>query len=373
MANNYFYQPVKVYCGEGKLNELSAICLEHGYKRGLLIIDKLFVNNGFADLLIQKCPLLVGVFSDITPNPRLSEVMQAANLLNALQADFAVAIGGGSALDLAKFACSMASAEYDIRDYFYKKRTFDKKGAALIAVPTTAGTGSEVTAVAVCNDEINGVKAPLLHTNFYPSIAVIDPILTLSVPPHITAATGLDALSHALEGYWSVNHNPISDALATESARLIFANLEKAYKYGNDIEARSNMSLAALLAGMAFATPKTAGVHACSYPLSENYGLSHGEACAFTLDSFIRLNATAEEGRVNRLATTLGFADADAMADEVLRLKRVTRMRCSLKAFGIEDIMGLAAASAAHPLMNNNPRKLTVDELIAMYKDIGNG
>ncbi len=373
MAESCFFQPVKIYFGEGELDSLSAKCAEYGYSKGLLIIDRMFLNTGLAARIVAGCAQIKGVFSDITPNPRLCEVESAAEQLRAVGADFAVAVGGGSALDLAKFACSLANAEYSARDYFYKREVFGTAGIPLIAVPTTAGTGSEVTAVSVCNDELCGVKAPLAHPNFYPQVAIIDPVLTYSVPPFVTAATGLDALSHALEGFWSVKHNEVADLFAENSAKLIFENLEKVYNNGADSIARRNMSLAALYAGMAFAVPKTAGVHACSYPLSEQYKMSHGEACAFTLDSFIRLNALAESGRVDALAKRLGFCDAYAMALEVKRLKKVTGMRCSLRECGITDVEALAKACHIHPLMNNNPRNLSVDEIADMFGELTNG
>lgn len=371
MANSFFYQPVKIAFGENELQKLRNICADLNFSSGILIIDKIFANS-IAPKIVSNCSAIKAIFSDITPNPRLSDVCKAAELMKEINADFAVAVGGGSSIDLAKFACSMKNAEYPIREYFYKRQTFDKAGIPLIAVPTTAGTGSEVTSVSVCNDEQNNVKAPLLHSNFYPYMAIVDPLLTLSVPPYVTAQTGLDALSHAIEGFWSKNNNIICDMFAQEAAKLIFANFEKAYLNGQDTLARRNMSLASLYAGIAFSIPKTAGVHACSYPLSENYGLTHGEACAFTLDSFIRLNSKDDNCRITGFARQAGFENADKMADEVLRLKQITGLPTTLEDCNINDIRKLAEDCHKHPLMNNNPRKLSVEELIEMFGKLSN-
>lgn len=370
MDNFVYSQPVKIYFGAGKLKELSSIAEQNGYKRGALISDKVFVNSGLAQSIQELTPCIAGIFSDFSPNPMLSEVVKAVEKLKQWQVDFVVALGGGSALDLAKFACSMAHAEYGIREYFFHRQEFSVKGLPLFAVPSTAGTGSEVTSVSVCNDDETGIKAPLAHKNFLPEIAIIDSELTISVPPHITASTGIDALSHALEALWSVNHQPICDLWAIHSCKLIFANLEKAYSDGNDAVARDNMSLAALFAGLAFSVTKTAGCHACSYPLSIDYKLSHGEACGFTLDSFVRLNAAAENSRLEALAREMGFCNAEALADRIFEMKKRMGMKCTLDECGIEDVDALCQKCISHPLMNNNPIKPDMSQMRQFFENL---
>lgn len=365
-----YIQGVKIHFGVGKIYELDTIAKQNGFCTGILICDKIFIQNGLTQELKEKTTSIRAIFSEVSPNPLLAEVMKAVEMIKEYNADFVVAMGGGSSMDLAKFACSMVYAEGDIRDYFYKRKVFGNEKVALIAVPTTAGTGSEVTCVSVCNDELNNTKAPLNHKNFYADIALVDPELTLSVPKKVTADTGLDALSHALEGFWSVNHQPICDMFAVESCRLIFDNLEKAYNNGQDIEAREKMSLAALYAGLSFGLPKTAGCHACSYPLSINYNLSHGQACALTLDSFIKINQNAENGRLNKFSQKLGFDNAEQMAMEVLRLKKVMNMKCSLSDCGITDTDTLAYECSIHPLMSNNPVKADKKLLKEMFENL---
>jgi alcohol dehydrogenase len=365
---NYFL-PVNLHFGVGISEKLDKIVSEHNFKRGLLICDKLFVKNGVAEKIKNSTNSIIGIFSDITPNPLLSEVEKAANRLKDIKADFVIALGGGSSLDLAKFASSMVFATYPAIEYFFKRQTFTDEHLPLIAMPTTSGTGSEVTAVSVCNDDISGYKAPLGHNNFFPCMAIVDPLLTLSVPPFVTAVTGMDAMSHALEAYWSVNHQPICDMYATKSLQLIFDNLEKAYKDGSDIDARTNLSLGALLAGLAFAHAKTAAVHACSYPLATDYDLCHGEACAFTLDLFLLENAKVDS-RLQELAKSIGFADVEGMADKINELKVKFKLKLTFKDLGKEDIKTLAEKCVKHPIMNNNPKKYTQNELAKVFEKL---
>lgn len=368
MVNNFAYSlPVKLNFGIGLSEKLDSIICENGFSRGVLICDKLFESNGVAQKIKNSAPSIVEIFSDITPNPMLSEVNKATEILQKTGADFAVALGGGSSMDLAKFACSMLYAEYPITDYFYKRKVFQKSHLPLIVMPTTAGTGSEVTAVSVCNDDANNTKAPLLCENFYPYLAVLDPALTLTVPPFVTATTGLDAMSHALEGFWSINHQPICDLYAKESLKLLFANLEQAYFHGEDIEARSAISLGALYAGLAFSQPKTAAVHGCSYPLSTNYHLCHGEACAFTLDMFLLENATVDT-RLEELALSIGFENVKAMADKIASMKKQFCLKTKLNDLENLNIAKLASDCVSHPLFNNNPKKYTAEVLEITFK-----
>jgi alcohol dehydrogenase len=240
-----------------------------------------------------------------------------------------------------------------------------------LTVPTTAGTGSEVTPIAVLDDEEKNVKAPLVSPWLYPACAVIDPDLTLSVPLGITAATALDALSHCIEGYWSKNHQPICDALAQEAAKTIFENLPKVYDNLGDPAARERLSYAALVAGIAFQMPKNAIMHACSYPLSIRAHLSHGAACAFTMESSIRLNAPYMNGRMEEFASACGFANVDEMIAQITVLKKRGGLPCTLQEAGITPEMVAAIIKESfHPMIKNNPKEVTAADLQKMYKEM---
>ena len=258
----------------------------------------------------------------------------------------------------------MAPNEGDALDYYEGCRALVKeRRLPVIAVPTTAGTGSEVTQVSVVSHGTE--KKTINNPAFMPAAAIVDPVLTLGVPPRTTMNTGLDAMAHALEGYWSKNHQPIPDLMAVEAVRLILENLEKTWRDGSDLEARTNMSRAALLGGLSFALPKTAASHACSYPLSEDYHLPHGEACAFTLDSLVRINADA---RLEELCSRVGLSGTEELAERIRALKKLGGLRSRLSDLGEVDLDKLCRDCAAHPLMNNNPVKLDEAALHRMFE-----
>lgn len=362
-----YRQPVEIVFGAGARTQLAAVAERYGLSHGLLVVDPVLVRNGRADELTSAAPV-VEVFDAFGADPDISAAERAAGIAVEKKADFFVAMGGGSSIDLAKFAALAAGSRTSAKDMFYGR--LPQGGLPVIALPATAGTGSEVTGVSVMSDGTQNVKKPLTSSEFFPKAAIVDPELCLSVPPRVTATCGLDALAHALEAYWCRAHNPISDALALKAVRLVFKALERAYRDGSDIGARTEMSLGALLAGLAFAPTRTAAVHACSYPLSETYRLPHGEACAFTLDSFVRLNAECERARMDELARDAGFCSAEEMADEIARLKVVTGMRRTLTDIGCDDAVGLARACLAHPLMNNNPVLPDEDGLVRMFENM---
>lgn len=368
-----FTLPVKIKFGPGSADTLSAYLEERGLSRGVLVCDGFLDKSGTAAEISAKCGGRINaVFSDLVPNPTVKNVDDCAALLRSEKADFAIALGGGSTMDCAKAACAIARSGDGIALYHTGGKALSKEsGIPLIAVPTTAGTGSEVTFVSVLTDEEKKLKAPLGNPLLLPELALIDPLLTLSVPAKITASTGLDVLCHALEGFWSIHHQPICDALALDSAKRVFAYLPRAFENGADIDAREQMALASLQAGIAFSHPKTTGCHACSFPLTNIWHIPHGEACALTLDYFTRKNADCEGGRLQQFARDCGFSDAGAMADEILRLKKQTGMRLTLHDMGISkaDIPELSRLSL-HPNMTNNPVSMDAAAIEEMYLEL---
>lgn len=364
-----YLQPVKIKFGNGTSTELKQIANNLGYHNGLLVSDAYFVKSGLADKIIKDNEgVLVAVFGDISPNPDVTEVDACAKMIQEKKIDFLVALGGGSALDCAKAAGSICMTEDSIRKYHGTGIPMPNKHLPLIALPTTSGTGSEVTCVSVLTDHELGKKSPIVSDGFYPEYAIIDPVLTYSMPPQVTAGTGIDVLSHALEGYWSNGHQPICDALAVHAAGLVFRNLKKAYDNPTDKAAREGMAEASVIAGLAFTLPKTTSSHACSFPLTNLYHIPHGEACGLTLDYFARINAKAEDGRVDQLAIKLGFTDTNAMADAIRDLKKALGLRTDLVDFNLSDaqIEELVTVSR-HPNLYNNPVEITDEMLFEMY------
>ena len=362
MASEFVYvQPVKIYFGEGQFARLGEILDELQLRRCVIACGRHFAPE--AEALMEKLDAICAVFGEVEANPQLSGIAETARLAREQDADAVIGIGGGSSLDTAKFAAAIARGEGSAEDYYRGTRPFPAERMSMIAVPTTAGTGSEVTQVSVVSH--GKEKKTINNPVFMPRVAIVDPLLSASVPPRTTMNTGLDAMAHALEGYWSRNHQPISDLMAIEAVRIILANLETAYRDGGNREARSNMAYAALLGGLSFALPKTAASHACSYPLSEDYHLPHGEACAFTLDSLVRINA---DERLEYLCRAVGLKDTEELAARIRALKELGGLRCRLSELGEVDLDKLCRDCAAHPLMNNNPVRLDEAKLREMFE-----
>lgn len=366
-----FSLPVKIYFGTDKINELPEIIKEYGYKRGVLVCSNTLRKNGTADKIIENCNgVIVAVFSDIRPNPTTENVNACVKILRENNADFAVALGGGSPMDCCKAACAIAKGDDIIESYHTGGKPINADEVIpMLAVATTSGTGSEITNISVLTDLNKNVKSTMNDPLMYPKAAIVDPRLTLSVPPKVTASTGLDVLAHALESFWSVLHQPICEACAVHATRLVFKWLYKAYCEPDNLEAREKMAEASIVAGVAFSNPRTAGSHACSFPLTNLYGVPHGEACAMTLDYFTRFNAEAENGRLNDFARDCGFADAYQMADAITDLKRQMGMACTLTEIGVkteEEIETLTKMSMT-PLMERNIIPLTYDDIKNMY------
>lgn len=375
MENFYYVQPVPIDFGVGKLNTLPAILEKFNFENGLLISTPSIVANGTAQRILDASNgKLKEIFSDVQPNPTIANTDACANLMREKKYDFAVAIGGGSILDCAKVACFVASTDGTTSEYFYGEKTIDHQGIPLIAIPTTSGTASEITRVSVLTDTEKDTKAPIGSDYFYPVYALVDPELTLSCPPHVTAASGIDVLAHSLEAYYGKKHQPYTDLAAEHAAKLVFQYLLKAYNEPNNIEARAKMSEASVTAGMAFNLTQTAAAHACSYPLTQNFGIPHGEACAVTLAAFWRLNsADAEAGeRLQQFSKRLGFANANALADEIDRMKKAMGLRMTMADVGVtsEALLDELVANSFAPNMQNNPVAITPENLKELYRSL---
>ena len=361
-----YKQPVEIIFGNGKISELSELL--KSAKKPLLVSDPFFIKSG----LVNKIKAITGeitIYSDISPNPDVSEVDRCSKLITENNIDVIVALGGGSSLDLAKAA---SIAVENIEDCISGKRNIPTEHIPIIAVPTTSGTGSEVTCVAVLTNRKTGKKAPLVSESFYPKIALIDPELTYSLPPYMTASTGIDVLCHAVEGYWSKGHQPICDALAVYAIKLVFKHLITAYEDGKNIEAREKLAEASVIAGLAFTLPKTTASHACSFPLTSIYHIPHGEACGLTLDYFMVINSS--DTRTQRLADELGYKTVNDFADDIRQLKQKLNLRLNLEEFSLsnDDITELVRLSH-HPNLSNNPIEITDDILLKLYNDLRGG
>lgn len=358
-----YNQPVEIIFGSGRISELSNLLKNS--EKPLLVSDPYFLKSGLVDR-IRELTGDIDVFADISPNPDVSEVNACSELIRLRKNDSIIALGGGSSLDLAKAASIFVES---IEDYHNGEKAVPSEHLPIIAVPTTAGTGSEVTCVSVLTNRLTGRKAPIVSESFYPQAALIDPELLYSLPPNVTASTGIDVLCHAVEGYWSVGHQPICDALAISAIKNVFEYLPVSYENPFDKTAREKMAEASVIAGLAFTLPKTTSSHACSFPLTSIYKIPHGEACGLTLDFFVRVNG--DDLHTKQLVKELGYKNADAFADDILLLKEKTKLRRGLKDLNItkeqtEELVRLSH----HPNLNNNPVEITDDILFEMYEQL---
>ncbi len=282
--------PEKIIFGNGKLNELKNISI-YG-KNGLLITGKNFaLKTGLIDRIINLLnDKNIFVFNNVEPEVSVETVDRAADIARKRKIDFIIGMGGGSALDCAKAVSGICKENYSVKDYLDNKIKIIKDPCFFIAIPTTAGTGSEVTKNAVLTYTEKDIKISLRSEKLIPSISILDPELTLTMPETVTAYTGMDALCHAVESFFSINANPFTKLVAKNSIKLIFKNLYKAYKNGKNLKARYNMLYASLLAGFSFANAGLGAVHGISHPVGAILKLPHGLINAMLLPYVLEFN-----------------------------------------------------------------------------------
>ncbi len=311
-----FVLPTEVRFGSGVAMELVSALAPYGDR--LLVVTDLGVRlTGLVDQILAPviaAGVSVTVYDDVSPNPRDHECRTAADLARSEGATAIVAIGGGSPIDAAKCAAALVTNGGSARDWAVPRR-LGADPLPLIAIPTTAGTGSEVTRGAVITDVAHRTKLTVKDSRMAPRLALVDPSLTLSVPPGVTAATGMDVLTHAIEAYTGRKATPVSDALALHAIRLVAENLVRAYEHGDDAGAREGMMMASLLAGMALGNAEVAAVHCLAEALGGRYDTPHGVANAVMLPPVMRYNIVTAPDRHADIATALGIDTRDLTAD----------------------------------------------------------
>lgn len=379
-------QPTRIRFGEGSINELASMVNELGGSRVFLVVDPGVVAAGLgeritASLVAAKIPFTL--YDQVDPEPGLQLADKGVALAEQERCDCVVGAGGGSAMDVAK-AISILLTNGGKAEEYIGLGKISKKGAPKIMIPTTAGTGAEVTFTAVFINERTSSKAGMNGDPLYPDAAILDPALTLTLPPHVTAATGIDALTHALEAYLSTQAHPISDMYALEAIELIAPNLGKAYAHGGNMEARSALLLGSLLAGKALATAGVGLVHAMAYPLGGMHQVSHGLANAVLLPYVMAYNLMAAPERFATLAEMFGRDTSEmtlreageASVEALWHLNDDVNIPKNLQELGVPrgDIPEMAriALTVARPVANN-PRRPTLEEVEAIYEEAFTG
>jgi alcohol dehydrogenase class IV len=370
--------PTQIWSGPGRLAELSRACQDLGITRPLAVIDPglaalPFVVQAMAQL--RHAGLAVEMFSELAANPGETHVAAGVAACRAGGHDGLVAIGGGSAMDTAKAIALMAGQTRPLLDFVDVGDNWRRAdtGAILpvIAVPTTAGTGSEVGRSAVVTAAASQRKVVIYHPALMPGLVIADPELTVSLPPGLTAATGMDALSHALEAYCVNAYHPICDGIALEGMRLVARWLARAVADGGDIEARAQMLTAAAMGATAFQKGLGA-MHAMSHPCSARHGTQHGLTNAVLMPYVLAYNRPAIEERMEILARLLGLPNPgfDAVLDWILFLRQEIGIPHALAALGIgeSDIDHLAPDALADPLTQLNPVPVSETDYRALYE-----
>jgi alcohol dehydrogenase len=318
---------------------------------------------------------ITNIFTDVSPNPRDTECIAAASAMRAFEADVVLAVGGGSPIDLAKAAAGIATNGGKPQDWI-APRTFPKPPLPLVAIPTTAGTGSEVTRSAVINDTERMVKISLRDTQIAPRFAVVDPDLTLTLPPSLTAATGMDALTHAIEAYTGRRATPVTDALALHAIRMIATHLRTAVTDGANQPAREGMMMASVIAGMAFSNSDVAAVHCIAEAIGGRYDTPHGVANSLFLPYLFAYNANSNPQRHAGVAVAMGVAtpdDSPAFAAGNAA-QALTELGNDIGIPSLQEIPGISQddfpwiAAAAHANLSNdsNARPMTEADYLAI-------
>lgn len=355
--------PTRIRFGPGRLSELGAACRELGMTRPLLVTDPGLVELPPVQAALQALAALEpALFRDVRSNPTEENVMAGVGAFHRAGCDGVVALGGGSSLDAGKAVALMVGQErplFDFEDAGDNHLRVKVEGMApVVAVPTTAGTGSEVGRVSVITDTATRSKRLIFHPRMLPGRVVADPELTLGLPPSLTAAVGMDALAHNLEAYCSPVFHPMAEAIALEGMRLISNSLLRAYRDGGDLAARSDMLAASLMGAVAFQKGLGA-VHSLSHPLGGRYDLHHGLLNGILLPYVLEFNRPALTEKLDRLANHLGVDPEDWLK----QLRRELSIPSTLSEVGVteDDVEELAASAGADPSAATNPVPLDDD------------
>ena len=362
-----YYQPVKVIFGEGELENVGKYLLENGMGKAFIIADPYQMIAGNVKRITDASNgAIVGAFSEVEPNPTIENVHNAAQAAKMAGADSIIAIGGGSAMDCAKAAGVVLGDGIEAEELLRGHEI--RRSLPVMAIPTTAGTGSEVTAGAVLSDPVKQIKAAIFSPEIFPKVALVDPVLTWTMPEKVTAACGLDVLAHSFDAMASVKATKATDALALCAAKLAIASLTKAVRDGSNKEARAAMAKASLIAGLAFSQTGTTGSHACSYILTAKYHMPHGEACAFTLDAWLEENARVKP-ELNGYAAELGFSDIHALSSWLNDTKKAFGMRTRLSELGVseKDLDEIVDSSMTSANMANNIAHIGREDLKKLF------
>ena len=377
--------PRVLQIGAGASSEVGPILKSLGLNNPLIVTDKVMVLLGYIESLqksLVESEINADVFDDTVPEPTVASIQAGVKQVRNGNYDCVIALGGGSPIDSAKAIAILGKYGGEMRDYKFP-RIVDEPGLPLIAIPTTAGTGSEVTRVTIISDEITDEKMMCLGIGFMPTVALVDYELSISVPARTTADTGIDAMTHAIEAYVSKKASAYTDTQAIAAMKLIGPNLRKVYHNGGDRDAREQMMLGSTLAGAAFSNASVALVHGMSRPIGAAYHVPHGLSNAMLLPAVTEFSIPAAPERYADCARAIGVANEsdntevanNKLMAELYALNKELKVP-SPEEFGIErehffnNMQTMAEQALASGSPANNPRAPNAEEIIELYKKL---
>ena len=369
--------PNIIWSGVNRINDLSLACLELNIKKPLFVTDKDLINLKMVKNVINKLKNNfnnIKIFSDFSSNPIGENVDDGVKIFNEFKCDGVIAFGGGSGLDVGKAIAFMSGQTRPIWDFEdigdYWKRADETNISPIIAVPTTAGTGSETGRASAIINKKTGIKKIIFHPKFLPSIVILDPVLTVDLSPRLTGATGMDALAHNLEAYCAPGYHPMADGIAIEGMKLIKKSLLTAFKNGKDLEARRDLLTAASMGSTAFQKGLGA-IHSLSHPVNSQFNIHHGLSNAIFMPYVLTFNKSLIENRILSICDYLNLEkNFDSFLNWILDLRKKLNIPHKLSDV-IEsskiDIDKLSKMALEDPSTSTNPKKMTIDDMKILY------
>ena len=370
----------RVNAGPGSIDSLKEVVADFNARNVLIISDKGVAGAGLIarpQALVEEAGASVSIIDDTPPEPNVEQVESILAAAQGTAWDLVIGIGGGSAMDVAKIVAVMLNNDVKLRDLL-NKAPIPRRGIPTVMVPTTAGTGSEATPNSIILVPEDELKVGIVSPKLMPDCVILDPQMTLGLPPAITASTGMDALCHAIECYTSKKGNPFSEMIALKAIRLISRSIREAFKNGKNLDARHDMLLGAFYGGMCIAASSTTAVHALAYPLGGKYRIAHGISNAILLPYVMQFNAVGNEAKFRDIAEAMGIdiarlSDAEATQAFIAALfafNHDLEIPADLKRWNITeaDLETLVEGAAkVTRLLDNNPRPMNKDDIRAVY------
>lgn len=384
MKTSFVFSTVRdIRFGVGRTAELPGVVRPFGSRAFIVTGRHALRQSGLIGRIqssLESEGVEVRIFGDVRPEPSLASIVSGLQALREDPCDAVIAIGGGSAIDVGKAIACLYAAEGQVSEYF-QGRVPQRKGLPFIAMPTTSGSGAEVTPNSVLTDDETGIKASIRGSHMLADAVIVDPELTLTVPPDVTAFSGMDALCQAIESYVSIGASAVTDALASSAAVRLYEHLPKAYYEGSDLLSRTQLAQGSLMAGMAFANSRLGLVHGLAHPVGVLAGLPHGLVCALLLPDVIRFNMEVSAAKYAALARTIGVAEHGA-SDSVAAAALIEAIESINEELGIaqrrgelrlpcENIADVVDQAVSSGSTRSNPRRVSAADISAFIKHVG--